>query len=33
MEIAMHASDVSNGCRDWTVCHEWVYMLFNEFFR
>ena len=28
----MHSSDVSASCRSFYICHEWVYLLFEEFF-
>jgi len=30
--MTMHSSDVSASCRSFYICHEWVYLLFEEFF-
>lgn len=32
LEQAMHACDISQGCRSFKVVHEWTYLLFDEFF-
>ena len=33
LEICMHASDVSQGCRSFDTVKEWTYLLFEEFFH
>ena len=32
MEALMHAADISNPTREWSVCKRWSYLLIDEFF-
>ena len=33
MDFAVHSADISQQCRPFEVVKEWVFLLFEEFFR
>merc|ERR1719161_1880546 len=32
MNLVLHSADVSNPCKNWTVCETWAYLVLDEFF-
>jgi hypothetical protein len=32
MCVGMHFSDISNPCKKWSICKNWIDILFVEFF-